>query len=138
MRLNGSAPTAAGVATRRVTFVTDIPTPYMLEVLKALAELVDLTVLFCSPTGSRGLPWRPSESLPFSYRMIDGLTIRSGAPDRPDYYLSPRILAALSSSRPDAVVSAGYSIPTGYAAIHCRLQPLTADHLQRRHLHYES
>lgn len=118
---NGSAPTAAGVATRRVTFVTDIPTPYMLEVLKALAELVDLTVLFCSPTGSRGLPWRPSESLPFSYRMIDGLTIRSGAPDRPDYYLSPRILAALSSSRPDAVVSAGYSIPTGYAAIHCRL-----------------
>ena len=37
----------------------------MLEVLKALAELVDLTVLFCSPTGSRGLPWSPERERRF-------------------------------------------------------------------------
>ncbi|MGH2925869.1 MAG: glycosyltransferase family 4 protein [Solirubrobacterales bacterium] len=136
--VNGSAPGPARLETRRVTFVTDIPTPYMLEVLKALAELVDLTVLFCSPTGSRGLPWSPSEALPFSHRMIDGLTIRSGAPDRPDYYLSPRILTALVRSRPDAVISAGYSIPTGYAAIHCRLRRAPLIIYSDGTSHYES
>ena len=132
---NGSAPAAAGVATRRVTFVTDIPTPYMLEVLKALAELVDLTVLFCSQTGSRGMPWAAERMLPFELpddRRADDPKRRR--PDRPDYYLSPRILAALSKSRPDAVISFGYSIPTGYAAMSLPASPLTADHLQRRHL----
>jgi glycosyltransferase involved in cell wall biosynthesis len=93
----------------------------MLEVLKALAALVDLTVLFCSRTGSRGMPWAPSEALPFDHRVIEGLTLRSGSPDRPDYYLSPRVLTALAAARPEAVVSAGFSVPTGYAAIYCRL-----------------
>ena len=46
----------------RVAFVTDIPTPYMLEVLEALAEIVDLTVLFCAHTGSRAMPWAPATS----------------------------------------------------------------------------
>jgi glycosyltransferase involved in cell wall biosynthesis len=115
----------ADTESRRVTFLTDIPTPYMLEVLKSLANLVDLTVLFCSQTGSRGMPWASNEKLPFDYRVINGLTITrgspGGSPDRPDYYLSPRVLPALAGSRAEAVVSAGFSVPTGYAAIHCRL-----------------
>jgi glycosyltransferase involved in cell wall biosynthesis len=105
-----------------VAFVTDIPTPYMLEVLKALAELVDLTVLFCSHTGIRGMPWVSSDRLPFDHRVIDGATLRSGAPDRPDYYLSPRVFPALVRARPEAVVSFGFSIPTFYAATYCRLR----------------
>ncbi len=67
---------------RRVTFVTDIPTPYMLEVLDALAGIVDLTVLFCAQTGSRAMPWSPGGRHRFRHQVIDGLTIRSGAPDR--------------------------------------------------------
>jgi glycosyltransferase involved in cell wall biosynthesis len=119
---NGRALRSNGVRRRRVAFVTDIPTPYMLEVLKALAGLVDLTVMFCASSGSRGMPWGSGDELPFEHQVIDGLTIRSGAPDRPDYYLSPRVLAALASSRAEAVVSAGYSIPTAYAAIYCRMR----------------
>ncbi len=110
-----------GAGRRRVAFVTDIPTPYMLEVLKALAGLVDLTVLFCARTASRGMPWTASEKLPFEHQVIDGLTVRSGGPDRPDYYLSPRVLAALARRRPEAVVSFGFSIPTAYAALYSRL-----------------
>jgi phosphatidylinositol alpha-1,6-mannosyltransferase len=107
---------------RRVTFVTDIPTPYMLEVLDALAGMVDLTVLFCAQTGSRAMPWSQSGRHRIRHQVIDGLTIRSGAPDAADYYLSPRIFAALARSRPDAVISAGYSIPTVYAAVYGRLR----------------
>ena len=106
----------------RVAFVTDIPTPYMLEVLDALAGIVDLTVLFCAHTGSRAMPWAQRGLQRFRYRVIDGLAIRSGAPDGADYYLSPRILTALARSRPRAVISAGYSLPTAYAAIYCRLR----------------
>jgi glycosyltransferase involved in cell wall biosynthesis len=107
---------------RRVALVTDIPTPYMLEVLKALGSLVDLTVTFCAQTGSRGMPWAPGEELPFEHQVIDGLTLRSDAPDRPDYYLSPRVLSALAKSRAEAVISFGFSIPTAYAAMYCRLR----------------
>jgi len=107
---------------RRVALVTDIPTPYMLEVLKALGSLVDLTVTFCAQTGIRGMPWAPGEALPFQHQVIDGLTLRSDAPDRPDYYLSPRVLGALAKSRTEAVVSFGFSIPTAYAAMYCRLR----------------
>ena len=69
-----------GVATRRVTFVTDIPTPYMLEVLKALAEprRSDGAVLLTDRKPGHALA--PERRLPFEHRMIDGLTIRSGAP----------------------------------------------------------
>jgi glycosyltransferase involved in cell wall biosynthesis len=112
----------AGRDKRRVALVTDIPTPYMLEVLKALGSLVDLTVTFCAQTGSRGMPWAPGETLPFEHQVIDGLTLRSDAPDRPDYYLSPRVLGALAKSRAEAVISFGFSIPTAYAAMYCRLR----------------
>jgi glycosyltransferase involved in cell wall biosynthesis len=119
----GNAPdTEPSVGRRRVAFVTDIPTPYMVELLKALAELVELTVLFCSGTGTRALPWALDEELRFDHQVIDGVALRSGAPNRPDYYLSPRVLSALARSRPEAVVSAGYSLPTAYSAIHCWLR----------------
>jgi glycosyltransferase involved in cell wall biosynthesis len=111
-----------GTPRLRVTFVTDIPTPYMLEVLDALAELVDLTVLFCARTGSRAMPWSQRRRHRFRELLVDGLTIRSGTPDEPDYYLSPRIISALLRSRADAVVSAGFSIPTVYAGIAARLR----------------
>jgi glycosyltransferase involved in cell wall biosynthesis len=113
---------APGGGRRRVALVTDIPTPYMLEVLNALGSLVDLTVVFCAQTGTRGMPWTAGEELPFEHQVINGLTLRSGAPDRPDYYLSPRVLGALAKSRAEAVISFGFSIPTAYSAVYCRLR----------------
>jgi glycosyltransferase involved in cell wall biosynthesis len=118
----GSDAHPSGDDRRRVSLVTDIPTPYMLEVLKALGSLVDLTVVFCAQTGSRGMPWAPGEELPFEHHVIDGLALRSEAPDRPDYYLSPRVLGALARCRAEAVISFGFSIPTAYAAMYCRLR----------------
>jgi glycosyltransferase involved in cell wall biosynthesis len=118
----GQDPRTQGAVRRRVALVTDIPTPYMLEVLKALGSLVDLTAVFCAHTASRGMPWAAGEELPFEHRVIDGVTLRSGAPDRPDYYLSPRVLSALAKSRAEAVISFGFSIPTAYAAAYCRLR----------------
>ena len=105
-----------------MALVTDIPTPYMLEVLKALGDLVDLTVVFCAQTGIRGMPWEADAKLPFDHHVIDGLTVRSDAPDRPDYFLSPRLLGALAKSGAEAVISFGFSIPTAYAAAYCRLR----------------
>lgn len=112
----------SGAERRRVALVTDIPTPYMLEVLKALGDLVDLTVVFCAQTGIRGMPWEADAKLPFDHHVIDGLTVRSDAPDRPDYFLSPRLLGALAKSGAEAVISFGFSIPTAYAAAYCRLR----------------
>lgn len=104
----------------RVTFLTDIPTPYMVAVLGALAQRCDLTVLFCSRSGTRALAWELSE-LPFRHRVIDGLTVRRTDRDAVDLYLSPRIFAALARSRPQAIVSGGFSFPSLYAAAYARL-----------------
>jgi glycosyltransferase involved in cell wall biosynthesis len=100
-------------------FVTDIVTPYMAVVFEALARQCDLTVVFCSNTGTRAMPWTFGSGLPFKHRVIDGLTIRRDNPDATDYYLSPRILRTIAAARPEAVVAAGYSVPTLYAAIYC-------------------
>ena len=102
----------------RIAFLTDIITPYLAAVLEALGEQVDLTVLFCSRTGTRGLDW--SVELPFHHEVIEGLAIRRRSLDATDYYLSPRIIAALRRVRPQAIVSGGFSVPTLYAVLYGR------------------
>jgi glycosyltransferase involved in cell wall biosynthesis len=78
------------------------------------------------------------DQMPFEHRVIGGLTIRSGAPDRPDYFLSPGVFGALSRIRPEAVISFGFSIPTGYAALHCRLRRVPLVIYSDGTSHYES
>jgi hypothetical protein len=87
----------------------------MAAVLSALDELCRLTVLFCAQTGTRGLPWSGMR-LPAGCRFVDGLTIRHPLRDGAEYYPSPRILAAIASSQPDAIVSNAFSFPSLYAA----------------------
>ncbi|HLH66180.1 MAG TPA: glycosyltransferase family 4 protein [Solirubrobacteraceae bacterium] len=117
-------PPASGRAGVRVAFVTDIVTPYMVAVLAALARRCELSVAFCSRTGTRGMPWQIE--VPFAHTVIGGLTIRRRSPDATDFYLSPRTLRVLLAARPQAIISGGFSFPSMYAAVcaHMRGVPL--------------
>ena len=97
----------------RIAFLTDIVTPYMATVLEALAGTSQLTVIFCSQTGTRGMAWRVE--LPFHHEVVEGLKIRRRTPDATDFYLSPRIVSALNRARPEAIISGGFSFPSLYA-----------------------
>ena len=103
----------------RVVFLTDIVTPYMVAVLEALADRVDLTVVFCAKTGSRGAEWAFADPFRFSYRVLGGLAIPRH--DSADLYPTPRILHALAELRPAVVISGAFSFPTAFAALYGRL-----------------
>jgi glycosyltransferase involved in cell wall biosynthesis len=103
----------------RITFLTDIPTPYMLAVLGALAGHCELTAIFCARSGTRAMGWHVPASLPFRYRVAGGFAIRRRTSDNTDIYVSPRIIAAVARSRPDVVISGGFSAPSLYAALYC-------------------
>ena len=105
----------------RLVFVTDVMTPYMVVVFGALAQRAELTVVFCSQSGSRAMPWTFGK-LPFRHEVIDGLTLRRRNPNGTDYHLSPRIFRAIAAARPDGVIVAAFSIPTLYAAAWSRLR----------------
>jgi len=102
----------------RVVFLTDIPTPYMIAVLRALARRVDLTVVFCARRGSRGADWAFRPELGFRHRVLGGLRLGRGSPDAADRYPTPRILGALIAQRPAAVISGAFSFPTLSAAVY--------------------
>ena len=116
-----SQPRGAGVR-RRIVFVTDIVTPYMVTVFGALAEISDLHVVFCSQTGTRGMQWEIE--VPFAHEVIEGFTIRRRKRDATDFYLSPRILTAVMRARPEAIIAAGFSVPSLYAAVCARVLAL--------------
>lgn len=102
----------------RVSFITDIMTPYMAPVFEALAARCDLTVLFGSQTGSRAMAWLlPTPA--FRHRVVGGPVIRRSI-DAADIYPNPRVLAELWRTRPDVVISGGFSFPSLYAAAYCR------------------
>lgn len=100
----------------RITVVTDIVTPYVVAVLEQLSRRCELTVVFCSLSGTRGMGWQVS--VPFRHVVVDGLTIRRRHPDATDYYFSPRILGEILRSRPHVVITAGFSFPSLYAALY--------------------
>jgi glycosyltransferase involved in cell wall biosynthesis len=105
----------------RVVFLTDIVTPYTVAVLEQLAKRVDLAVLFCARTGSRGAEWAFDAPFGFRYRVLRGPTIARPSGDAADLYPNPRIFAALNRERPDAVISGAFSFPSLFGAIYGRL-----------------
>jgi len=102
----------------RVAFLTDIPTPYMVAVLRAFGRRVDLTAVFCAERGGRGGDWVFGEDLGFRYRMLGGLRIERRNRDNAAVYPTPRILGALIAERPAAVISPAFSFPTVSAAVY--------------------
>ena len=105
----------------KVAFVTDIVTPYMVAVLGALAQRVDLAAVFCARTGTRGADWAFDAPFPFRHRVLSGPTIHRRARDATDLYPNPRILAALIAERPVAVISGAFSFPSLAGAVYGRL-----------------
>lgn len=104
----------------RVVFLTDIPTPYIVEIMRELSLRVDLLCLFCADSASRGMNWNFENKLGFRHFMIGGARIKRSA-DTTDYYISPRIFWRLLRARPDAIISGGFSIPSFYAYLYCKL-----------------
>jgi len=88
--------------------------------MRALALKVDLFCLFCAESAGRGMGWNFEKKLGFPYRVIGGARIRRSA-DTTDYYISPRIIWRLLRARPDVIISGGYSIPSFYACLYCKL-----------------
>jgi glycosyltransferase involved in cell wall biosynthesis len=104
----------------RVVFLTDIPTPYIIEIMRELALKVNLLCLFCAARAARGMNWNFEKKLGFRHLVIGGARIKRQA-DTTDYYISPRIFWRLLRARPDAIVSGGFSIPSLYAYLYCKL-----------------
>lgn len=104
----------------RVVFLTDIPAPYVVEVMRELSLKVDLLCLFCAAKAGRGMDWNLEKRLEFRHHVIGGLRIKRDA-ERTDYYVSPRIFWRLLRARPDVIISGGYSIPTLYAYLCCKV-----------------
>jgi len=105
----------------RVVYVTDIPTQGIIEAVRGLARKVDLTCFFCSETGTRGVPWDFSQKVDFNYKVIGGAVVRRRDAEGTDYYLSPRIFWQLIRSRPNVIISTGFSFPTFYSLFYSRL-----------------
>src|SRR3954462_14943785 len=114
----GRAATTPAGSPPRVTFVTDIATPYMVAQLDALARESALHVVFCAQTGQRALPWNLDGRLSFDHDVIGGLSL-PGRTGGSDYHMSPRILASIARHRPDAVIASAFSVHSGYAAAYC-------------------
>src|SRR6185437_9853965 len=74
----------------RVAFVTDIPTPYVVALLRALARHIDLYVVFSSDNSTRGMPWRFNADFGFRHSVVGGAIIRRPYTDGTDYYFDPR------------------------------------------------
>jgi glycosyltransferase involved in cell wall biosynthesis len=87
----------------------------MVAVFEALAIRVELTVIFCSLTGTRAMPWSSAE-LNFEHTIVEGRAIRRSTPDATDFYPSPRVLLALARGPCDVIISGGFSFPSLYAA----------------------
>jgi glycosyltransferase involved in cell wall biosynthesis len=105
----------------RVVFLTDILTPYMVAVLEALAERLDLVAVICATRGSRGADWAFPRPFRFRYRVLEGPAITRRTHDGADLYPDPRIFMALRRERPAAVISGAFSFPSAFAALYRRL-----------------
>jgi glycosyltransferase involved in cell wall biosynthesis len=105
----------------KLTFIADIPTPYMSAALQALSERVDLQVIYCSMHGSRGMNWSVDESTDrFSSTYVGGGVIkkRKGT----DRYPNPKIIGILRRQEPDVILSGGYGPHTLYALAFARFR----------------
>lgn len=101
----------------RLAVLQNLVSPTRHALFEALAERVDLTVLFMARTES-GRGWDPQAELRYPHVFLPGahMTLRGGG-DVDALHLNPSIVGTLRRGRYDAILSAGYLSPTTWLAL---------------------
>jgi glycosyltransferase involved in cell wall biosynthesis len=105
----------------RLALLTEIPAPYRIPLFNALAERVDLRVLFLAERDPRRAFLEPHQD---EWRF-DGRVLRGGALRRGGRWLvlSRGVLRELRRLRPDAVAVGGWNQPAFWLALlYCRVR----------------
>lgn len=101
----------------RVAVLQNLVSPTRHALFEALAERVDLTVLFMARTEpTRG--WDPSAELRYPHAFLPGVhaSLRAGG-DVDAFHLNPTVVQAIRRGRYDALLCAGYLSPTTWLAL---------------------
>jgi glycosyltransferase involved in cell wall biosynthesis len=101
----------------KLVLLTEIPAPYRVPLFAALAERVDLLVLFLAAIDPRR-PYYDAGELPFPNRVLRGHELRRGG----RWVVANRgVIAELRRFRPDAVAVGGWNQPAFWQALaYCR------------------
>ena len=105
----------------RIALLTEIPAPYRIPLFNALAERVDLRVLFLAERDPRRAFYELHEDeWRFEHRRLRGRQVRRGGRW---IVLSRGVLRELRRFRPDAVAVGGWNQPAFWLALaYCRLR----------------
>jgi glycosyltransferase involved in cell wall biosynthesis len=105
----------------RLALLTEIPAPYRIPLFNALADRVDIRVLFLAETDPRRPFYEPHRSeWRFAHRVLPGRTVRRGGRW---VVLSRGVLRELRRFRPDAVAVGGWNQPAFWLALaYCRVR----------------
>lgn len=103
----------------RLALLTEIPAPYRIPLFNALADRVELLVLFLAEQDPRRAFYRPHrEEWRFDHRVLRGRQVRRGGRW---LVLNVGVLRALRRFRPDAVAVGGWNQPAFWFALaYCR------------------
>jgi glycosyltransferase involved in cell wall biosynthesis len=101
----------------RVVLIGNIIAPYRIPTLRELAQRLPIRVLFSAET-EPGRDWSIRRDLPFAYEVVPSTARRIG---HRRVYPSPTLFARLVRLRPDVVISAGFSFPSLWSLLYCRL-----------------
>jgi glycosyltransferase involved in cell wall biosynthesis len=103
----------------RLALLTEIPAPYRVPLFRALAERVDLRVLFLAAADPRR-PYYDAGALPFPHCVLKGRDMRRGE----RWVVANRgVIAELRRFRPDTVAVGGWNQPAFWQALaYCRLR----------------
>jgi glycosyltransferase involved in cell wall biosynthesis len=97
----------------KLALLTEIPAPYRVRLFAALAERVDLLVLFLAGTDPRR-PYYDVGTLPFPHVVLEGRQVQRG----PRWIVVNRgVLSELRRFRPDAIAVGGWNQPAFWQAL---------------------
>jgi glycosyltransferase involved in cell wall biosynthesis len=101
----------------KLALLTEIPAPYRVPLFAALAERVDLLVLFLAAADPRR-PYYDAGDLPFAHRVLRGHELRHG---RRWIVANRGVIRELRRFRPDAVAVGGWNQPAFWQSLaYCR------------------
>lgn len=107
---------AIGIPALRVAILQNIVAPTRHALFSALAERVDLTVLFMARTEpTRG--WTGTERPEYRHELLAGKSLTLPGSEPEALHLNPAVVPALRAGRYDVLLCAGYLSPTTWLAL---------------------